>query len=145
MAKNYIKGSEYLLYYNSGSYVSPSWNIIKACGDVAVDAAPDDIEVPERGIGMGHLQGEFNPTFTFTLFEDTGDTNVVAMIAAIYSGAQVELAVANGPIATSGTKWFRMESVLMAPMSANRGDPASFDVTAYRHANSDYDMTRNTT
>lgn len=144
MAKSYIKGASYLLYYNTATYASPAWSIIKACGDVQADFDADDVEVPERGIGTGHLKGENNPHFDFTLFEDTGDANVVTLIAAIYSGVQVELAVTNGPIATTGTKILRMESKLSGALSAARGDVAQYDVVAYRHANSDYDMARST-
>lgn len=144
MAKAYKRGADYILYYNSGSYASPTWNIIKACGDVGVNPDTADIEVPERGMDTGHLGGENNPSFTFTLYEDTGDANVVAMITAIHAKQMKELAVADGPIATSGTKYFRMECLLLAPLAANRPDPASYDVTAVRHANSDYNMTRNT-
>ena len=142
MAKSYVKGASYILYYNSASYGSPTWNIIKAAGDISADFDADDVEVLERGIGTGHLKGENNPHFDFTLFEDTGDANVVAMIAAVYSGSMVELAVANGPIATTGTKYLRMESKLSGTLNAARSDVAQYDVVAYRHANSDYDMTR---
>lgn len=144
MAKDYKAGRAYRLYLNTGSYGTPTWTEIKAAGDIAVDRAPDDIEVPERGMDTGHLQGEANPTITFTLYEDAGDANVETMIAAIYSGAMKEIAVANGAIATTGTKYLRMESVLMGTLAANRGDAASYEVTAMRHANSDYAMTRNT-
>lgn len=145
MAKSYVKGASYKLYLNTGSYGSPTWAEIKAAGDITVDRAPDDVEVPERGMDTGHLQGEANPTISFTLMEDTGDANVETLIAAIYSGAMKEIAVANGPIATVGTKWLRMESVLMGALSAARSDVSSYEVTAMRHANSDYAMTRNTT
>jgi len=144
MAKSYIKGASYKLYLNTGTYASPTWAEIKAVGDISVDKAPDDVEVPERGMDTGHLHGESNPTFSFTLFEDSGDTNVETLIAAIYSGAMKELAVANGAIATTGTKYLRMESVLMGSLSAARADVASYEITAMRHANSDYAMTRTT-
>ncbi len=144
MAKDYKKGSDYRLYLNTGSYGAPTWAEIKACGDVAVANQPVDVEVPERGMDTGHLQGEKDPQFTFTLFEDAGDSNVETLVAAIYAGTMKELAVSRGPLATTGNKYFRMESVLFADVSANRADPSQYAVTAKRHANSDYAMTRNT-
>jgi hypothetical protein len=144
MAKDYKKGHDYRLNYNGGAYASPTWVTIKACGDIACDLNPDDVVVPERGANTGHLNGEPDPSFTFSLYEDAGDANVEALIAAIYSGAMIHLAVSNGPIATSGTKYLHMECVLRAPVGANRADPATFDVTAMKHANSDNDLVRDT-
>ena len=56
-----------------------------------------------------------------------------------------EIAVARGLLSTNGVKYWRLEACLMGvASSAGRGDPASLDVEAKRHANSDYAMTRNT-
>jgi hypothetical protein len=144
MAKNYIKGHAYKLYLNTGSYGSPTWAEIKACGDIGFDPQPANVEVEERGIGTGHLHGEQDPLITFQLKEDTGDANVETLIAATFSGVMVELAVSRGPIATTGNKYFRLEAVLFAPGQAARGDASSYDVQAFRHANSDYGLSRNT-
>lgn len=145
MAKAYKRGDDYKFYLNTGSYGSPTWTQIKAVADLSVDWAPSDIVIPESGIGDGHLQGYGDPAITFTLFEDTGDANVETLIAAMFSGAMKEIAAANGAIATTGTKFYRLEAVLTGvPLSVPKGAPASFAVTAKRHANSDYDLTRNT-
>jgi hypothetical protein len=146
MAKDYKKGASYVLNFDTASsWASPTWVTIKACGDLGCDPNPDDVVIPERGSDTGHLNGEKDPSFTFNLFEDAGDTNVETLIAAIYSGAMVHLALSRGPIATAGTKWVHMECVLRAPLGAARPDPSAYDVTAYRHANSDNNLTRVTT
>jgi hypothetical protein len=145
MAKDYIKGASYNLYLNTGSYGTPTWTLIKAATDIDVASNPDDVEVEERGMDMGHLQGEDDPAITFGLNEDAGDSNVETLIAALYSGAMKEIAVARGLIATSGVKYWRLEACLMGVnLSAPRGSVAAYDVEARRHANSDYAMTRNT-
>ncbi|MGD9632653.1 MAG: hypothetical protein AB7I57_18325 [Pirellulales bacterium] len=145
MAKNKIKGASWKLYLNTGTRVSPTWVEIKDCGDVNADNQPDDVTVPERGMGTGHLNGENDPLITFDLFLDTGDSNIETMVAAIYSGAMVEIAVCPGPIATAGLKALRLESLLRAPVNANRSDVTTYNVSAFRHANSDFDLTRFTT
>ena len=145
MAKDYKRGADYILSLNTGTYATPTWVTIKAVGDLACDPNPDDVVVPERGANTGHLNGEFDPSFTFTLYEDAGDTNVEALIAAIFAGTMKHLAVSRGPIATSGVKWLDLECVLRAPLGANRGDPSSYDVSAFKHANSDNNLRRNTT
>lgn len=144
MAKDYKRGADYKLYLNTAGYATPTWVEIKAVGDVGADPNPDDVVVPERGQATGHLLGEFDPSFTFTLFEDAGDANVETLIAAIYSGVLKHLAVSRGPIATVGTKYLHMECVLRGPVAGARGDPASYDVTAMRHANSDNGLVRAT-
>lgn len=145
MAKDYKRGADYLLYLNTGTQVSPTWAQIKAVGDIDVNSNPDDVTVPERGMDTGHLQGEDDPEITFTLYEDAGDSNVETLIAASYSGVMKEIAVSRGPIATTGNKFWRLEACLMgSPITAGRGDAASLAITARRHANSDYPMSRNT-
>lgn len=145
MAKSYKRGDDYRLYLNTGTQGSPTWTRITAVSDIAVDFAPSDIVVPEQGISDGHLQGYGDPAITFTLFEDTGDSNVGTIITNMYAGTLTEIAVSNGDITTSGTKYYRLESVLIGvPLNAARGEPASWDVEAKRHANSVADFTRTT-
>lgn len=143
MAKNYQKGDDYKLYYDTAdSWSAPTYVEIKAVGDLAVDPGIADVEVPERGSSTGHLQGDGDPSITFTLFEDAGDANVTALIDAIHDGSMVHLAVCRG----TGTPGWHMECCLVgAPFSASRGEPAGYEVEAKRHANSDNDFTREAT
>lgn len=145
MAKDYIKGASWVLYLNTGTQASPTWAEIKAATDVGSDFNADDVVIPERGSETGHLNGEGDPLITFGLMLDAGDANVETIVAALYSGALTEIAICPGPIATAGLKALRLEAVLRAPLSANRADPTSYDVSAFRHANSDFGLTRFTT
>lgn len=147
MAKSYVRGADYIFYYDTaGVFGSPTWVEVKAVGDIDVKSNPDDVEVPERGMDTGHLQGEDDPSITFTLFEDTGDANVVLLIAALYSGASVHIAVSRGAIATTGARWWHLEACLQGVnLGAGRGDVAQYDVEAKRHANSANAMARGTT
>lgn len=145
MAKDYMKGAGYNAYLNTGSQGSPTWALLKGIGGINLKSNPDDVEVPERGIDMGHIHGEKDPEITFTLYEDKGDSNVETIIAALFSGDMKEIAVARGAIGTSGVKYWRQESSLMGvDLSAERADPSAYEVVAKRHANSDYAMTRAT-
>jgi hypothetical protein len=145
MAKSYLKGDDYRLYLNTGSYGTPTWTRVKAVNDLAVDFAPSDIVVPEQGISDGHLQGYGDPSITFTLFEDTGDTSVTAIVTAMLAGTMKEIAVSGGDIATTGTKYYRLESCFTGVAhKQSRGEPSQWDVEAKRHANSDNEFTRAT-
>lgn len=144
MPKTYVKGADYKLYLNTNTYASPTWAEIKAVGDISIAPNPDDVEVPERGIATGHLHGEMNPEISFTLMEDTGDSNIETIIAACFSGAVKEIAVSRGAIATTGNKFFRLEAAFFTTNNANRADVGMHDIVARRHANSDYGLSRNT-
>lgn len=147
MAKNYIRGADYKLYLDTASnFTTPTWVEIKAVGNVSCATNPDDVEIPERGMDTGHLKGENNPAFKFTLYEDQGDAHVETLIANGLAGTITHLAVSRGPIATSGTKYLHMECLMLGiDLSADRPDPSSYDVNAYRHANSDNNLARATT
>jgi hypothetical protein len=145
MAKDYIRGADYRLYLNTGSYVSPTWVNIAAASEIDVATNPDDVTVPERGSSTGHLQGEDDPAITFTLLEDAGDANVETLIAAMFSGDMEHIAVSRGDIETTGTRFWHLEACLMGvSLGAARGDAAQYAVEARRHANSDNDLVRET-
>ena len=145
MAKTYLRGDDYKLYLNTGSYGSPTWALIKAMANPGFDPQKKDIVIPENGISDGHLQGYGDPLISATIFEDTGDANVTALVVAAEAGTLKEVALANGPIATAGTKFWRLEScILSSPLSAAKGEPASFAMEFRRHANSDNDIVRST-
>lgn len=145
MAKSFKRGDDYKFYINTGSVGSPTWVLITAVSGIAVDPAPSDIVVPESGFSDGHMQGYGDPAITATLYEDTGDTNIATLLTAMHAGTLQEIAVANGPIATAGTKFYRLEACCTGlPLSADRGEASSYDCEFKRHANATTDLTRNT-
>jgi hypothetical protein len=146
MAKKYKKGDDYLIYLDTAdSFGTPTWALIKAATDPKFDPAKADVVVPEAGSSDGHLQGFGDPLISFTLLEDAGDANVTAILDAAEDGTMKHIAVANGPIATTGTVYRHMEvCITAAPLSAGRGEPASWAVEVRRHANSDNDITKTT-
>jgi len=143
MAKDYKRGIDLKLYHmSSGSWSTPTWTEVNAAGDIDVNENPDDISFPVRGIAMGHLRGQSDPAINFTLAYDKGDASVTAIVDAMTSGDVITLAVADGPIDTTGTVYHKMECVLMGrAMTAPTSGPATFAVSAFRHMNSDYDLT----
>lgn len=146
MAKDYSKGDEWRLYLDTADdWASPTWAQIKAFVDPTVDPEKADVEVPEQNADTGHLQGEGDPSINFTLNVDKGDSNVETLISRSLDGTMTHIAISRGDIATSGTKYYHMESALFGPLSASRGSVASYDITARKHANSDNGLTRATT
>ena len=153
MAKRYILGDEFRLYYNIGSYASQNWKIINAADSISVDYSKADVPIAERGQPTGHLQGVADPSFSFTLLNDVQSTYVQQLIDRIDSAIDPEtsapylihLAVANGDITVAGTKLYHMECILLGgALTADQGAVSSFDIEARRHANSEYGLVRAT-
>tara|TARA_Y100001963_G_scaffold77259_1_gene107108 strand:+ start:132 stop:599 length:468 start_codon:yes stop_codon:yes gene_type:complete len=153
MAKRYILGDEFRLYYNIGSYASQNWKIINAADSISVDYSKADVPIAERGQPTGHLQGVADPSFSFTLLNDVESTYVQQLIDRIDSAIDPEtsapylihLAVANGDITVAGTKLYHMECILLGgALTADQGAVSSFDIEARRHANSEYGLVRAT-
>jgi len=146
MAKSYVLGDDYKLYYStSGDYASPVWVEVSAADSISVDWSPADITIPERGISTGHLQGKGDPTISFTMMEDTGDTSVEAIIAATLTDAtKIHLAVCRGFIDGAGNKYYHMECAVFGSLTADQGGVASYDIEARRHANSEQGFLRAT-
>jgi hypothetical protein len=142
--RDITKGASYRLNYNTGTYASEIWAHMKSVGDLAINPNIEDIVVPDRSGGTGHLPGEDDTEFVFTLYEDQADANVEALIAALFAKTMVHLAVSRGNIATTGVKFMHMECALFADLSANRPDPSSYQVTARKHANSENAFARDT-
>lgn len=142
MAKNYKRGDDYYVYLNTGTQASPTWVLIKAAVNPSIDEAPAIIKVPEAGSNDGSLRGYGDPVLSFTLNKDKGDTNITTILTAAKAGTMKEFAIADGLIATAGTEYVRMESLISAyPLGASRGEPGSYSITLNRHANSDFDLT----
>jgi len=147
MAKDYNKGEDYQFYLDTANtWATPTYVLINAIDDLTVDPGPSDVEVPARGISTGHLQGKHDPTISFTLLDDVGDANVETLVAAIMSGASTHIMVSDGIITETGThRIWHMEAVLTSGgLEVGQGDPASYSVEAKRHANSDFELTRDT-
>lgn len=145
MAKKHKRGDDYLIYVNTGTQVSPTWGLCKSAVNPTFDPQKADIVIQEAGMSDGHLQGYGNPQIGFRLNNQKGDALVQDIVDAKESGDIIELAFADGPIATTGTVYYRLEAcVTGGPLNANRGEGAGWDITVNRHADSEFDLTKHT-
>jgi len=143
MDRDYKKGDIYNLYLNSAPYLAPVWDIIVAADDISVDPQFTDIEVPERGVDLGHMHGKGDGLFSFTLLEDAGNTEVEILIAALLDDTTLmHLAICRGDILVDAQSYWHAECALFGSLSANQGEVASYDIEAKRHINSDYGFLR---
>lgn len=147
MPRDFQKGDNYTLYkLMTGAFTSPVFTggVVSAISDLSVDLGTADVSFPERGFSTGHMHGQFDPKFSFTLMINKGDANSTALQNAIRDGSMITLAVGDGPLEapiSASRRYMMMECVLFGQqISVKRGDPATYEVTAMRHANSDNDI-----
>jgi hypothetical protein len=142
-------GGEAVFYYNSGSFDSPSWNEIVNCGDLDIPDARTSVAAPIRlhWPFVGKLSGsrELGLSWTSQNKQGPNDTVTTALLQAYDSGNVVEFAVADGPIATTGTKFRRIGCIVTkADESQPLDNVVTFSFEAQFAVNSPYAPSRNT-
>ncbi len=109
-------GGEAKFYYNAGTFDSPTWTEIINCGDLDVPDSRTKVAAPIRAHWpfTGKLAGsrEIGLAWTSQQKKGTNDTVTTTLLAAYDSGGTVEFAVADGDIATPGTKFRRLGCIL---------------------------------
>lgn len=125
-------GLDMYLYYNSGTYGSPTWSLISNCQDLKGPNEFAEANVSRRGSGYEQMEPSLiKAQFDWTMINDATDTAFAAMKTRYYARTLTELALADGPIATTGTIYFRIECKLF---KFERDEPlegaASYAITA---------------
>lgn len=101
-------GNDLKLYYNSGTTASPTWVLICQVGDVTIDFNRSLAEVDLRcSQWLLNLAGKMSGMFNFSLANNFGNTVYDALRVIAFSGVPVQLASADGAIATVGTEYFK--------------------------------------
>ena len=113
---NAYVGGEAKLYYNAGTYGSPTWTLMENVADVDIADGRSAVEAPIRAQWpiVGHLPGKQNIELTFNGLKTklTTDAVTTAMITKYEAGTVTEFAIADAAIATTGTKYRRITAVL---------------------------------
>jgi len=109
-------GGEAKLYYNAGTYGSPTWTLMENIADVDISDSRTAVAAPVRAQWpvVGHLPGAQSIELTFNGLKTKSTTDAVttAMISKYEAGTVTEFAVADALIATAGTKYRRLTCVL---------------------------------
>ncbi|HZT79582.1 MAG TPA: hypothetical protein VFA26_05155 [Gemmataceae bacterium] len=109
------------LYRNTGTYSTPVWTLIPTVRDLTLEMSASEADVSSRGQNFKlkrtallelSVDGEliYNPT----------DPNYTALRDGFLNKTVIEFAVADGPIATSGTQYLRMSCQVF---KFSRGEP----------------------
>lgn len=104
-----ITGLDCKSYRNTGTAGSPTWNEITNVRDesLSMERAKSDISV--RGGNGWRLNAATlaTGTVTFKMLYDTAQDDFAAFRDAFLNKTQIDCAFADGPIATTGTQYFR--------------------------------------
>lgn len=109
-------GGEAKLYYNAGTYGSPSWTLIENCADVNIGDSRNAVAAAVRSQWpvVGNLIGAQNIVLTWNALKTklTTDAVTTAIITKYEAGTVTEFAIADAAIATTGTKYRRFSAVI---------------------------------
>ena len=96
-------------YRNTGSPSSPTWTVIDNVTDVTMSLSTDIADVTTRGAAGWKAQVPTlkDGTISFEMIADKSDANYTALFNAFLNNTSLDCAAADGPIATTGTTYFR--------------------------------------
>ncbi len=102
-------GMQGRIYRNTGTYAAPVWNEIQNVRDVTLNMETAIADVTTRGNNSWRAEAGTLKTASIEfdmIWDDTND-DVVAVQAAFLAGGTLDLAVLDGPVATSGSQGLR--------------------------------------
>ncbi len=106
-------GAEMYGYYNSNTWASPTWVLLDQIVDLNKTRSRNKIEVKNRASTFKRfLAGLKEYGITFGLTRDDANTAQTALDAAYEAATLTSFAFANGPIATTGTKYVKAEFIV---------------------------------
>jgi hypothetical protein len=98
------------LYRNTGSWASPSWSACKVQALKLTNKPGGVFDSSDRTISVNtKIATRSEWVVEFEFIWDASDTNLAALYTAATTNANIELAVTDDAIATSGTKGLRAE------------------------------------
>lgn len=109
-------GLDQYLYRNTATYGSPTWVIVENVRDLTASDTYAEADVSRRNTGASAYK-QTEPTLREMSFEwdmvyDPSDADFTALLGFHQARTLVEFAFSDGVIATTGTKYFRIECKL---------------------------------
>lgn len=103
-------GLDMKLYWNDDVYASPDWTLISNVRDLSAPDAMVMADVSRRAVAIKQTEPSLRDmSFEWEMVYDPTDTGFAEIQERYYSGDMIELALANGAIATNGTIYLRIE------------------------------------
>jgi len=102
-------GSEFPIYRNTGTDEAPTWSEVTCLKDVTVNRPLTKVQMSTRASARHKYKpGYADLEVSATLVHMPSDANYVAIMAAYWAKTSIEIALADGPIATEGTQYQRV-------------------------------------
>ena len=120
------------LYRNTGTYASPTWDLIGNVKDLTLSLEKDETNVTTRASGgwKEFVDGMKDATVEFGMLWDTGDADFDAFQGAFINNTSVEVLVLDGLAATAGSEGLRATMMVKSfTRNENLGEALMVDVS----------------
>jgi len=122
------------LYYNTGSYGSPTWVVINDIKDLSLGLPKEDGDATTRGSGGWKAHGSAlkDASVEFKLQKKvTSQATLTALRNAYLNSTQIELLVLDGDIGTSGSEGLRATcEIFDCSRDESMANPITYNIKA---------------
>lgn len=119
-------------YRNTGSYGTPTWDLINNVKDLTLSLDKDEVDITTRGSGgfKEFIDGMIDASIDFGMVWDTEDTDFAAIRTAFFAKTAVEFLILDGLVATTGSQGLRVTCMVKSfTRNENLGEALMADVT----------------
>lgn len=101
-------GRDARTYYNTGSFGSPTWSVIKRIRDQTTGGGATTIDVATRETAFkATAVVEIDRNVSFQIIKIVTDASYLALESAYFNKTTVDVLALNGPVTTSGSRGTR--------------------------------------
>lgn len=98
------------LYYNTGTYGSPTWTEVTLIGDLAVNPVWEEADISTRGSRVRSMKKTIMALeITGTLLKDPGNAVYTAFVNALMSDTLLDILVLDGANNANDTRGYRLD------------------------------------
>ena len=119
-------------YRNTGTYATPTWDLIGNVKDLTLSLEKDETDVTTRASGgwKEFVDGMQDATIEFGMLWDTGDADFTAIKDAFTGNTAIEVLVLDGLVATAGSQGLRVTCMVKSfTRNENLGEALMVDVS----------------
>ena len=119
-------------YRNTGTYATPTWDLIGNVKDLTLSLEKDETDVTTRASGgwKEFVDGMKDATIEFGMLWDTGDADFTAIKDAFTGNTAIEVLVLDGLVATAGSQGLRVTCMVKSfTRNENLGEALMVDVS----------------
>lgn len=113
MAGSLVVGLACKLYYNAGTYMSPTWTLIPAVKDLKLNLSKSTADAASRQYTWKMVLACLKEaSLEYEILANPSDNTYTTLQSAYLNDTDEDMAIANGLIATNGTEYFRADWLL---------------------------------